>query len=919
MNSIIGLRCYIEQIKDKKEERRRSFENDDVQRDTNQSIVLVFDTETSSDKYQNLLFGSCGIWVAQKLAFFYVFYQDDLNQSDIDKITEYARTRDYKLIPLSEFLDVFFAYVHQAAAICVCLNTPFDLSRLMTSWAPSRKYKEGFTFSFDNNPAHPKIRISHRNSTSSFLEFGKVLRNVSRRKYDSYRGCFVDLRTATFALTNNSYSLETALSDFGCALNKTRVKGHGKITAEYLAYNTNDTLSTYELYLKVIKRFEEFKIERLPSEVFSPASIGKYYLEKIGIAPFQSMNPDFPKELLGYVMSSYFGGKVELRIRRVPTRVTCLDATSMYPTVYVLEGMDRFLKAETIEYVDSTSATQQFIDNFELESVKDTAVWKNLNVLCEILPEDDFLPVRSRFGSDNVYNNVVTFLKSIDGTSLWYGLPDILGSKLLTGKNPVIKRAITFSPVGVQEGLKEIQISDEVSVAVDEDIIKKAIEQRIRIKKTLKNLGGNSKEKTNTLQSFLKVLANSTAYGEFIETNTEIAEGIRVAVSGLSQFESKPNILEKYGKAFNPIIATFVTSGARLILAAAEAILKKQGSSLVYCDTDSVFVAAEISGLIKEFFKPLNPYSEEVDFFKIAEDEYGKPLENVWFYGISSKRYCLYDLDNSGKPAIRAFSSHGLGHLLGIEHQEWWEDIVRLHYRPEDMADIFRKYASKYAICQLTVSKPDIAKRLEFFNSGNPMNKQIKPFNFVTVGLGHRVNDTTGQPIIPLLPYVSPTKNGKVNKDFLGVPFMPFVDYKTGEVYPRKGSLPTEAYWKPLLEVFEDYIDHPEAKFDGDTGQLHHKHLLFDKSSIEHIGKETNNLELSEVIGVQEEDVIKYHKSLESFPDWKERILQGSPKQTGLARHHMLYIKRCLRAGKKIRLSAKTKASLVEFLRGSEG
>jgi len=51
--------------------------------------------------------------------------------------------------------------------------------------------------------------------------------------------------------------------------------------------------------------------------------------------------------------------------------------------------------------------------------------------------------------------------------------------------------------------------------------------------------------------------------------------------------------------------------------------------------------------------------------FKIEKDDNDKPLENVIFYGISAKGYCLFDI-NKGKINIRKYSSHGLGHLLNI-------------------------------------------------------------------------------------------------------------------------------------------------------------------------------------------------------------------------------------------------------------
>ncbi|WP_269851491.1 hypothetical protein [Methanosarcina horonobensis] len=82
-----------------------------------------------------------------------------------------------------------------------------------------------------------------------------------------------------------------------------------------------------------------------------------------------------------------------------------------------------------------------------------------------------------------------------------------------------------------------------------------------------------------------------------------------------------------------------ITSGARLFLTMAEARLKELGTIHAYMDTDSVFVPPEKAQKIVDFFQPLNPYSVNIPLLKPEK-------ENLWFYGISSKRYALYYYEN---------------------------------------------------------------------------------------------------------------------------------------------------------------------------------------------------------------------------------------------------------------------------------
>ncbi len=64
----------------------------------------------------------------------------------------------------------------------------------------------------------------------------------------------------------------------------------------------------------------------------------------------------------------------------------------------------------------------------------------------------------------------------------------------------------------------------------------------------------------------------------------------------------------------------------------------------------------------------------------------------------------------------------------------------------------------------------------------------------------------------------------------------------------------TEFFWKPLSKVIEDYINHPQSKFEGDIGVLQRKHLKISKYSLRYLIKESNNIEIAEIIGVQEDD-----------------------------------------------------------------
>jgi hypothetical protein len=120
------------------------------------------------------------------------------------------------------------------------------------------------------------------------------------------------------------------------------------------------------------------------------------------------------------------------------------------------------------------------------------------------------------------------------------------------------------------------------------------------------------------------------------------------------------------------------------------------------------------------------------------------------------------------------------------------------------------KYSRSFAISKLVISSPQIMKRFEHMNRGKPYDQQIKPFNFCIVGIGNDIDSETGKPVKPMAPY---TKNPQQ------CPYDTFIDYESGK------EMSGLQYWKRFDDVFWSYVNHPEAKFDGDVGVLSRKHV----------------------------------------------------------------------------------------------
>ena len=285
----------------------------------------------------------------------------------------------------------------------------------------------------------------------------------------------------------------------------------------------------------------------------------------------------------------------------------------------------------------------------------------------------------------------------------------------------------------------------------------------------------------------------------------------------------------------------------RLALGITEAILARDGMVHAYCDTDSMFVPPESVEKIQDFFRPLNPYSNVKELFKIEGKDW------YWFFGLSSKRYVLYRKDGDEitideSKTDEDYSLHGLGHLLnpfGDKEIRWqkevWEDILRLHYKLMTEEGFLSKYMNFYAISQFAVSSFGLINWFSEMNKGKPLSKQIKPFNFMLIGMS-KVKD-----VKPIAPF-SKNSNEAVYK--------PFVNRGNGEI--MKGA----EYWKTLNDELWRYVKHPEHKFDGYKGVLQRKHIKVDK--IIYIGKESNNVDSALAsLNKLEQNIYTDHKDLE--------------------------------------------------------
>jgi hypothetical protein len=887
--------------------------------------MLVFDTETRTDATQRLTFGSYRFMVAGECREEALFCADDLAPRERHILEAYAMNEKVVLLSLRHFLEMFYKAVYKGRCLLVAFNMPFDMSRIAYDVKSARRrFEGGFSLGLwsyidkagqiRNHQFRPRFGCKHIDSKRALKGF--TARNnpdlvdlipegsTTGKPEEAYKfpGHFVDLRTLAFALTDRSYTLESACEDFGVEHGKIPVNRHGIVTPEYIAYNRRDVLATWELAIKLLEEYDRHPIRLWVTKAYSPASMGKGYLREMAIRPALERQPDFPREYLGYPQSGFLGGRTSAHIRKVPAPVVYTDFLSMYPTVNSLMGLWRFVIAERIEVVEHCQdEIEMFLRQLKPDDLFKPGTWRQLPAFVRIIPNGDILPCRAKYSRESNdwqvgVNHLYAGSESPDD-ALWFSLPDVVASVILTGRIPKIVDAFRIKPHGKVPNLRPIKLRWAIPVdPASEDFFKVVIEQR----KLLDSRSDLSRSEKDRLGKALKVLANSASYGIYAEMNRQESErGVLVKCHGIDAepFTCRVAHPDVPGEFCFPPLASLITGAARLMLALLEHCVTELGGTYAMEDTDSMaIVATERGGLIPcpggpyrtpdgqqavkalwwkqvdqiaDRFAALNPYDRNAvpgSILKIEKDNYdpatGKQRQ-IYCVAISAKRYALFLFDETGRPVLLRkginngedrWSEHGLGHLLNPIDPEnpdraWiaqaWENIVR---RALNLPTLKPSFADSPAVGRITVSSPAVMRPLTQLNKRKPYSKQIKPFNFLltchVLKFGYPP-EADLEHFHLIAPYENdPTKWLR----------MDWIDQYSGQRYriTTAGSHGSRrvARVKTYGDVLEEYEFHPESKCaDAEdkpcgkqtVGLLQRRHIRVDQ--IKYIGKESNSLE----------------------------------------------------------------------------
>jgi hypothetical protein len=687
--------------------------------------ALVWDTETMLDLQQTLNFGVwrfCQIEGAKFVAVQEgIFYRDGLAAKDVQTILDYKQKhradglasgadRELSVLSQTEFIERIFWESVRAGALIVGFNLPFDISRIAAQWTSARN--GGFSFVLSQlskkgveNRHRPRIRIAPLNGVAEQIELTAVFRKDEQQRWQ--RGRFLDLHTLAFALTDSSSSLAGAIEAFDSKPEKMEHEPTGRVTEQEIAYARQDVRATLGLLNALKQEYSLHPITLPPDKAYSPASIGKSYLRAMGIVEPRRKFKDIPAKIHGVAMAAYYGGRAECRIRRWPLPVVPVDLTSEYPSVDALLHIWDVLTAKGLTIEEVTKDVRSLVASVSLEELFQPDTWKQLNFYAQIVPDQDVLPVRSIYdsksGTCNIGLNTLNWKQP-----MWIAGPDLLASVILSGRIPNIRKAFRIVPHGKQLGLRSIRLRNAITVDPrTEDFFTRVIEYR------------KQNKQNDRLQYFLKILANSTSYGTYLELNPvkiDAKQRPRITVhSGDHVFDQvAPDAIEQPGRFYFPLLGALITAGGRLLLAMIERCVRDVGGTYMCCDTDAlIIVASELGGTVQmpdgsppvkalswrqvqqiaDRFDSLSPYNRKIvpHLLRLTDENFDKNGIQRQLFGLSiaAKRYALYST-KCGRPSCRHRKcitvvdpkAHGLIFCAPTEEREnglpkWWWELWR--------------------------------------------------------------------------------------------------------------------------------------------------------------------------------------------------------------------------------------------------
>ena len=248
---------------------------------------------------------------------------------------------------------------------------------------------------------------------------------------------------------------------------------------------------------------------------------------------------------------TYFGGRVECAIVATPVPVVYIDAVSMYPSVFTLLNLwfDQVIPERLEPEELDPGAVQALLEEIHANPRRllDPAFWPQLAFFALVDPDGATLPTRPNIPSpylsrkqqtaqyaqdtfdektasneladrdgDPSAHRLVTIGPVRSPQPLWYAGPDLAAAAISGEGRPHIIRAWRLRAEGVQSALQAVPFRGD-----EHDLIDPRTTNPFRRLIELRKRKSDNPLDDELRSTGYKVIANSGAYGVFVETTPE--------------------------------------------------------------------------------------------------------------------------------------------------------------------------------------------------------------------------------------------------------------------------------------------------------------------------------------------------------------------------------------------------------------
>jgi hypothetical protein len=524
-----------------------------------------------------------------------------------------GRSVKVQLLPLSEFLKLFYCVAYEDRSLIIGYDLPRELTRLASDWHEVKKgekvgaWKLALWTYLDPNTGRqrpsagwrPRIILKRAAPNVTFIEF-------TGRRGSRYRGEFLDLSNLAHALTGRHWAFAAALSIFTGEVIDKHVE-HGRITSGCFNHCRREVYAIVRLAETLVDLFDRLhpvSRRRLggfvnETRLFSPGGLARAYLTAAGFTP-----PAVPEDRIGACAAASYGGWSDVEVRGRPP-VVHVDFRRQYQTAFLLQALQELLAAERLEFVEDTAAVREFVKRFTPEELYRPETYRKLNVLCWVKPAGALSPVRAAFkesGSSGAARFTMALAPRYSDEPLPSWLHDVIAAKLRdpAGQEPEIVRAERIIPIGRQSLRKTRLFGGVVFDPRKDQFFKALVEEAERFERGERRYADIPAAIRKEIVRGVKAIGNIACFGALSETRAaDLLPGRREEVTLLSDAAPIRAALahpEDPGPFACLPLAGLVSACGRLWLAAVHYEVERRDGIVAARDTDGAHIVATEKG-----------------------------------------------------------------------------------------------------------------------------------------------------------------------------------------------------------------------------------------------------------------------------------------------------------------------------------